>query len=410
MARARSLVASNALAASGLAAWESGLIATGATGRSKAVSRAARTRIDRAFAKWGRACDADGICTFEALQSLVTRRMIVDGEALVLLIVRDGKLRLRCLPSEALSTISRQLPGGGQIAEGIEIDAEGRRVAYHIFPDRPGALPATTPVRISAEDVLHIYRADYPAQLRGVSWFAPILLSLAEHGKLSDAVTMQQQVAAMLTGFVRTADGDGGSIFSGERSGNEIVPSLEPGTMAVLENGQDVIFSTPPKADGAKDVLKLTARQISSGLGVSYEMLTGDLSEVNYSSIRAGIVEFRRKCDGLQYNLITPRLLDPIFARFVTVEALANRLYAPGNLDAYLEAEWYFPRQAWVDPAKDIAAEVMAIGAGLKSRSESLAERGWSAEDVDAQIAADRAREKALGLNFAQNQEAANGR
>ena len=40
------------------------------------------------------------------------------------------------------------------------------------------------------------------------------------------------------------------------------------------------------------------------------------------------------------------------------------------------------------------------IDAGLTSRRQVVAERGWSIEALDAEIAADRARESALGLNF----------
>ena len=37
---------------------------------------------------------------------------------------------------------------------------------------------------------------------------------------------------------------------------------------------------------------------------------------------------------------------------------------------------------------------------GLKSRTQALAERGYDAEQVDAEIAADKAREQSLGLSF----------
>lgn len=40
------------------------------------------------------------------------------------------------------------------------------------------------------------------------------------------------------------------------------------------------------------------------------------------------------------------------------------------------------------------------IEAGLKSRTQALAERGYDADQVDAEIAADRARERQLGLAF----------
>ena len=58
------------------------------------------------------------------------------------------------------------------------------------------------------------------------------------------------------------------------------------------------------------------------------------------------------------------------------------------------------PKVTEVDPLKDAKAEIEQIAAGLKSRTQALAERGYDAEQVDAEIAADQAREQALGLSF----------
>jgi capsid protein len=66
----------------------------------------------------------------------------------------------------------------------------------------------------------------------------------------------------------------------------------------------------------------------------------------------------------------------------------------------YLACGWLPPKWDWVDPLKDARAEIEQIEAGLKSRTQALAERGYDAEQVDAEIAADQAREKSLGLSF----------
>ena len=66
----------------------------------------------------------------------------------------------------------------------------------------------------------------------------------------------------------------------------------------------------------------------------------------------------------------------------------------------YLACGWLPPKWDWVDPLKDARAEIEQIDAGLKSRTQALAERGYDAEQVDGEIAADKAREKSLGLTF----------
>ena len=66
----------------------------------------------------------------------------------------------------------------------------------------------------------------------------------------------------------------------------------------------------------------------------------------------------------------------------------------------YLACGWLPPKWDWVDPLKDARAEIEQIEAGLKSRTQALAERGYDAEQVDAEIAADKAREQVLGITF----------
>ena len=121
MARARSLVSSNALAASAVQAWTSSLVGSGILCRSAHPSERVRKRLDAAWCRWTRRCDADGRMDLAGLQAAVAQRVVVDGEALVLLIVRDGQLKLRLLSSEQLADISQlALPGGNYLTNGIE--------------------------------------------------------------------------------------------------------------------------------------------------------------------------------------------------------------------------------------------------------------------------------------------------
>lgn len=66
----------------------------------------------------------------------------------------------------------------------------------------------------------------------------------------------------------------------------------------------------------------------------------------------------------------------------------------------YLACDWLPTKWDWIDPAKDAAAEILQIEAGLKSRTQAIAERGYDAEQVDQEIAAERKREAELGLDF----------
>ncbi|CAA7626620.1 Bacteriophage capsid protein (fragment) [Magnetospirillum sp. SS-4] len=96
-----------------------------------------------------------------------------------------------------------------------------------------------------------------------------------------------------------------------------------------------------------------------------------------------------------------------MWQRWLDVAVLSRALDIPGyerNRASFIACAWLPPKWDWVDPLKDTKAEIEQIGAGLKSRTQALAERGFDVEQVDAEIAADREREQRLGLQFAQGQ------
>lgn len=411
--RSRYLVGSNALAASAVEAWVSALVGTQIKPQSAHPDAAVREQLNAAWEIWTDRADAEGLTDAYGLQALAARRMVTDGDAFaVLLSDSRGELRIRIMDAEQIDpTLHRELPGGARIVAGVEFDAAGRRVAYHALRERPGLpLAVATPldtVRLPAEDVCHLLNPAAPGQVRGLSWFAPVLLRLHDLDQLHDAQIMRQKVAALLAGFIVDPNAAAGG-FTGETKGNVLDGGLEPGTLKILDPGQDIRFSDPATIGAeAIDFLKLTAREIAAGIGIPYETLTGDLSGVNYSSIRTGLVEFRRRVEVLQNNVIVFQLCRPIWRRFVTLEILSGRLPAPGferNPELYLSARWITPRFDWVDPLKDVNAEIAAINAGLMSRRQAVARRGYDLEQLDREIADDNDRARRLNLAFGSSQ------
>ncbi len=228
--RARYLVGNNALAASGAATWVDSIIGTGIRPMSAHPNRETRRRINAAFERWTDGADADDLGDFYALQALAVRRAVVDGECFAVMVPDRAGSRLRLMDAEQVDpTLSRDMTGGARIVQEIELDAAGRRVAYHALRDRPGLPLATSldTVRLPAADVAHLFRPDVPGQVRGLSWFAPILLRLYDIDAAHDAQLMRQKVGALLAGFIRpSADG----LLDAERkSGSIFEASLEPG-------------------------------------------------------------------------------------------------------------------------------------------------------------------------------------
>jgi lambda family phage portal protein len=138
-------------------------------------------------------------------------------------------------------------------------------------------------------------------------------------------------------------------------------------------------------------------------MGITYEQLTGDLTGVNYSSIRAGLLEFRRRCESIQHGVIVHQFCRPIWAAWMKQAILAGAISALGfnqQPRTYLAAKWIPQGWQWVDPEKEFKAMLLAIRSGLMSRSEAISTFGYDIEDIDREIAADNARADELGLIF----------
>jgi len=401
-ARARHAYANNGYIRNGVNASVAEAVGAGIEATSAHPDLTIRAEIDSAFLDAAARIDAEGRTDLRGLMAAAVQAEIVDGEAFFLLEDRDGRAVLRQLPAEFVDeSMTTELSGGGYIVAGIEFSALGERVAYHIRPARPTDLfpTAREAIRVPAEDVLHIFRPLGPGQVRGVSQLASILLTVNEFDQLQDALLVGAKVAAMHTGFVTDVNnlGGAGEGFSDADALGDI--SLEPGTMRVLPGGLDVKFNTPEQAKDGISFAKLTLGQIAAGLGVPQHLVDGDLTGANYSSLRAGLLPFRAKIEQFVYHTLVPQFLDPVFRRVVTDEYLAGRLELP-DLAPALRAEWLAPRPMQVDPAKDAQAVKELMSMGLTSRRQAVASLGWNVDRLDAEIAADRERERALGLTF----------
>ena len=134
-----------------------------------------------------------------------------------------------------------------------------------------------------------------------------------------------------------------------------------------LEPGRDVKFASPSASGGYAEYMRLQLHAIAAGVGLTYELLTGDLSQVNYSSIRAGLIEFRRRMEALQWQLLVPGLCQPVWRRFVLAAQAAGKLP-----DGDIGCDWTAPRFEAVDPMKDIQADILAVRAGVMTLKEAI--------------------------------------
>jgi lambda family phage portal protein len=273
------------------------------------------------------------------------------------------------------------LANGNYIQRGIEYDFLGRRVAYYLYKAHPGSLGQFYNhfnygfSRVPAAEILHCYRTDRPGQERGVSWLAPVMIRLRELDIYEDAYLNRQKLANLFAGFIYTDDPNEAAEEYSD------VSELTPGSLYVLKNGRTVNFSNPPKADDYGPYTLANLKAIAAGLGITYEALTGDLSQVNFSSARMGWQEFGRSIDAWRWNLIIPKLCTGVTRWFAAFAGLPD-----------LTTEWTPPARMMVDPIREIPAIKDAIRSGLMTQSEAIREQGYDPEQLLTEMAADNAR------------------
>lgn len=387
----RDLRRNNGWARRGVQAIVNNTIGWGIQARPVAAAAEVRRLARDAWKAWSEsiACDYDGRLPFTGLQRLVMDAVVESGEALILrrtATPADGlpvPLRVRVVEPDYLDSSRDGTVGhaGGLIVQGIEFDRQGRRVAYWLFRDHPGGTPLSgaslASDRVPAADVIHVYQIERPGQSRGVPWLTSAIARLHDFDDYDDAVLIQQKIAACFGAFVTDINALPSPI--GSQSGTDEtdrLETLEPGHIAYLTPGRDVKFSTPPTvADQSFSVRNL--RRIAASLGVTYEDLSDDYSQVNFSSARMARLAHYANVDDWRWNMIIPQLCDGVWRWFAESAA---------GLQAWPEvprALWSPPPIPMLEPDKEGLAYSRLIRNGVRTYDQVQLELG---QDPEAQL------------------------
>ena len=158
---------------------------------------------------------------------------------------------------------------------------------------------------VEASELVHMFRVLRPGQVRGVPWFAPVLTTAREMADFIDAANVKARVEACFAGFIMNDDSTAPLLdASGPNTGlnpttdisnpSAMVTSLEPGMLKELRAGQDIKFAQPSTNTSIEPLLLHNLQAIAAGIGCTYDQITGDLRRANYSSLRAGKLDFWR--------------------------------------------------------------------------------------------------------------------
>lgn len=413
--RSRDLTRNNPHARKALSVWVNNLVGCGIVPRAKSGNASLDKRTNELFSRWSDACDPEGQLDFYGIQDLIAREMIEGGEVLIRRRSRftsDGlpvPLQLQVLEGEFLDMTRMGPTPGGRVVNGVEFNGIGRRTAYWLFQDHPGnglyAITGSgTSQRIDAGDVAHLFRKER-TQTRGIPWSAPVIRGLRDLDDYEVAEIMRKKTEACVVAVVTGADqGDEAIAPYVQQSGLDLavrdgmgrpVERFSPGMIAYSHGAKQIEFNNP-QGDGAFTQYKAASlRTIAAGYMVPYELLTGDLSQVNFSSARVGLVEFRRLCETVQWLCLIPMALQPVWRWFCESAYLAGQLPVP-----YVPVNWAPHQFDSVNPLDDANAELKAIRTGTLTLREAIARKGYDPDEVMAEHAATAAVLDDLGLVF----------
>jgi lambda family phage portal protein len=395
---ARDLVRNNPYAASALATIVDHAVGWGIV---------AATKHD-AWLRWteSTAIDADGRHDLAGLEKLVLRTVVESGEVLVRRRVRrleDGfplPLQLQVLEPDFLDTNKEaaSLPNGGRIVQGVEFDVLGKRAAYWLFRSHPGSACSIVSTifsgassRVPAEDVLHIFEAGRPGQVRGPSWFAPVLLRFKDFDEFEDATLMKQKIAACLAVITSDVDGSAPPLGTADDTVTPSVDSLEPGMILNVPPGRDIHVVTPPAVTDYAGYSKTLLRAVATGLGVTYEDLTGDYENLPFSAARMSRLRHQARVDDWRWRLLVPQFLNPVWAWAMQTATILG-------MPVFETTEWTAPPLPMIEPDKEGLAIQRNIRTGITTLSEEIRARGYNRDQFLDELQADFAELDRRGL------------
>ncbi|MCM8532232.1 MAG: phage portal protein [Lentisphaeraceae bacterium] len=405
-ARSRRAVFNNGYAEAIVESWGSKMIGSGVFPMSNIADPEVKKAVTALWKKSSKQLDITGRLDVPGLQRLALDSTITGGEVLTRFRYLDPDFpvsvpfQVQLLEGDHLDSCPYKKYKKNRVKLGIELDQNDRRVAYHISKEHPldaDYYQAYRRVRVPVRDMIHTYRMRRPGQERGLPWLTSVLIVLYEIDEKETADNVRRKFNSLITMIVedheavaygneQQLDEDGNPL---EDDDEDFLDDIEPGAQVKLPRGKKAVLSTPAPADPTDDAwLKGQLRKIAAGCGLPVHEISKDLTEVNYSSIRAGLISFRRSCEALLQHFFVTGWCQPVFNRWMDI-AVANGLLpidpADYNQDPekYRDADWQGPAWEWVDPIKDITATILSIRGGLSSRQKEVRKRGGTTEQID---------------------------
>lgn len=378
---------------------------------------------EREFELWAdsKFCDSTRVNNFYEIQQVACLSWLMNGDACALVEYERPTpafpygLRVHLIEADRVSTphtsgtavnlYATESTTGNRIFNGVEVTDAGRVVAYHICSTYPNSQlrAAKKWQRVKAfgdktgtPNVLMIFEAERAEQYRGVPYLAPVIESLKQLTRYSEAEMMAAVINGFFTVFI-TSEGNSGEMgFTGvlddedRVSDDDLNYELGPGMVNVLKPGEKIEIADSKRPSSNFDAFTTAlAKYVGAALEIPVELLIKSFNS-SYSASRAALLE-AWKAFRMKRKWLAADFCQPLYEIFLT-EAIANgRIKAPGFfLDpaikkAYCRAQWNGPAPGMLDPVKEATAAEKRIAIGVSTRQRESIE--MTGTDFDANVA-----------------------
>ncbi len=369
--------------------------------------------ISRLWRAWQKRPEVTGQLAFSEVQRLAARTLYRDGEVLAQHILGSvaGLEHLGGVPYSIEMIECDYLPfeyidADQGIIHGVEMNAWGRPRAYHILKKSPDAglqlrgmitrptfyqKPNSDDIkRVPADRMSHLKFTRRFKQTRGVSIFHGIAHRLDDIKDYEESERIAAKIAASFSAYIKK-----GTDFQSEINADGIIGKLRtmefnPGMIFDdLLPGEEIgTIDTNRPNTGLQDFRNSQLRACAAGTGTSYSSISKNY-DGTYSAQRQELVESLPAYARLRAYFISA-FMQPIYENFITAAVLSGALMVPKSIDleSLILADWIAPPTSWIDPKKEIEADILAIDNRIKPRGQVIRERtGREPELVNEQIA-----------------------
>ena len=434
--RSRSLMMSSPIGVSAFKTNRTNIVGVGLTaiptidrevlGLSEGEAKRWNKKAQREFELWASSkhCDSTKVNDFYEMQQVACLSWLTNGDSVVLIKYDESEtefmpygLRIHMIESDKVCNpyssggyvnLQQTNPqNGNRIWNGVEIDKKGAVAAYHICNTYPQSSlqPAKEWKRVEAygkrtglPNVLMIFESERAEQYRGVPYLAPVIESLKQLTRYSEAEIMAAVINGFFTVFITSEKGTSEMPFTGigdeESEGLEDARNygLGPGMINVLAPGEDVKMADPARPNTNFDAFTTAyAKYIGAALEIPSELMLKQFG-ASYSASKAALEE-AWKAFRMKRNWLVKDFCQPVYEIWL-VEAIAKgRIKAPGFfLDASIrkawsKCVWNGPSQGMLDPLKEVNAATKRVALGVSTREKETMElNGGNFDDNATQL------------------------